>query len=127
MFGDVDQQLRLEELLQNVLGRHVDERLFGRGRHAALHHHAGAMNVFLLHAGAIGLDSLDADFRLIGKEDEHLVGWIIVVSDQHDEIRAGRTFLAEISKQARYRQEVRLQLEFSQLPGLVAELFFKLF
>ena len=33
MLGDVDQQLGLEELLEDVLGRHVHQGLLGAGSH----------------------------------------------------------------------------------------------
>lgn len=73
VFGYVDQQLGLEELLQDVLGRHVGERLLGRRRHAHLHHDDRPRDVLLLHTLTVVLHRFDADLRLVREEDEHLV------------------------------------------------------
>lgn len=63
------------------------------------------MDVLLLHARAVHLDGFDADFGLVGEKDEHLIGGVVVVRHQNNQIGAGRPFFA----------------------GLVAELLFELF
>lgn len=73
MFGYVDQQFRLEKLFQNVLWRHVGERLLGGRCHAHLHHDDRPGDVLLLHSLAVVLYRFDSDLWLVRKENEHLI------------------------------------------------------
>lgn len=54
------------------------------------------MNFFLLHTLTVGLDSFYTDLRLVGKEDEELVGRVVVVSDEDYEIAPRRPLLARL-------------------------------
>lgn len=86
MLGDVDQQLGLEELLEDVLGRHVDQGLLGTGGHPHLYHNDCSGDVLFLHSCAIGLDGFDPNFRIIREEDKHLVCGVIIVRYQDHQI-----------------------------------------
>ena len=57
-----------------------------------------------LHSFAVGSDGLDPNFELLREEYEHLVGGIVVVSHQNNEIVSGRLFLA------RFVSELLLEL-----------------
>ena len=53
MFCDVDHELSFEELLQDILRCHIDERLFCRRRHALLDYDDSSGNILLLHTLAV--------------------------------------------------------------------------
>ena len=76
---------------------------------AYLHDDDCARDVLLLHALAVGLDRLDADLEVLGEEDEHLVGGVVVVRHQDDEVLARGLLLARLVA------ELRLEL----IQGLV--------
>ena len=86
MLGDVDQQLGLEELLEDVLGRHVHQRLLGAGGHPHLHHNHCSGDVLLLHSCAICFDGLDPNFGIIREEDKHLVCGVVIVRYQNHQV-----------------------------------------
>jgi hypothetical protein len=50
------------------------------------------VDVFLLHASAVGADEFDPDFGLVGEEDKHLVSWIVVVMDKDNQVGSRWTF-----------------------------------
>lgn len=54
------------------------------------------VNLLLLHALAIGLYSFDANFRLVREEDEQLIGRIVIMSYQNNEIAPSRSLLARL-------------------------------
>lgn len=84
VFGDVDEKFRFEELFDDVFRSHFNQHLFCRWTHGALNDHDGSVDVFLLHSGAVSADEFDADFGLVGEENEHLVGRVVVVVDKNN-------------------------------------------
>ena len=61
-----------------------------------LHDYDGARDVLLLHALAVGLDRLDADLEVLGEENEHLVGGVVVVRHEDDQVLSRWLFLARL-------------------------------
>lgn len=96
VFCDVNEKLRLEELFDDVLRSHLNQHLFCRWAHGSLNDHDGSVDVLFLHSRAIGADELDADLRFVGEEHEHLVGGIVVVVNEHDEIGTGWALLTKM-------------------------------
>ena len=54
----------------------------------------GSGDVLFLHSFAIRPDRPDSDLGLLREEDEHLVGGIVVVSHEYDEVASRRPSLA---------------------------------
>ena len=92
---NVDQQLGLEKLFENVLGGHVNQGLLGAWGHAHLHHDHCPGNILLLHPGAVGLDGLDPNLGVIREEHKHLVGRVIVVGHQNNQVASERGILSK--------------------------------
>ena len=73
-----------------------------------LHDDDCARDVLLLHALAVGLDRLDADLEVLGEEDEHLVGGVVVVRHQDDQVLARGLLLARLVAELRLELVQRL-------------------
>ena len=73
-----------------------------------LHDDDCARDVLLLHALAVGLDGLDADLEVLGEEDEHLVGGVVVVRHQDDQVLARGLLLARLVAELRLELVQRL-------------------
>jgi len=124
VLGDVDEQLGLQELFEDVLGRHVDERLLRRRRHPVLDDDDRPRDVLFLHALTIRFDRLYADLGFLRKENEHLVCRIIVMRDQDYQIvprwTTFRRLVPELSLKLLYRL-VELILR-NQIASIVTKL-----
>jgi hypothetical protein len=60
--------------------------LFGRWGHALLHNNTGSVDIFILHSLTQHFDGFDADFRLVRKEDKHLISRVVIVSYKDNQI-----------------------------------------
>ena len=120
---DVDQKLGLQKLLQDVLWRHVHQRLLGTRGHAALDDDDGAVDVLLLHPFAVSSDGSNPDLGLFREENKHLVGGVVVVGHQNDEVRpCGVLFARLVAKLGLEMVQGLVQLVLGdQVASVVAE------
>ena len=78
----------------NLLRSHVHQGLFSARSHSSLDDDDGSGDIFLLHSFAVGADGFDTDLGLVWEENEHLVGGIVIVSHEDNEIVPGRLLFA---------------------------------
>ena len=67
---------------------HIFKCLLGRRRHCLLNDNDGSRDILLLHSLTVNFDRFDGYFWVLGKEDKHLIGWIVRVRHQDGQILA---------------------------------------